>query len=1035
LKTSSRIPEIRQWQPEFNLFMPANHKSRQNILPVLRFKLTLLTISFAVGCGSLMPVRIIFAEDGIENCKIAPEDMNKRNAGKLFVQMKFKAGKLFVDRKNAKVVLSKLFCSTAKCRKTADGSLTLDDKSIAGIVARLNDSLAVMPYFDELATFSLSDYPKPEVPEPVSEDASDEEKAEYEKALKDYKDELIKRENLADKLRQAIAGLKETQALRAYSDDWKQYFKNDFEDDENDGLYENWRRVVEKSPTVRTAFNDLWKAVGDEEHEFFVLEQDLLFSGAFGPAPDDERIGIFYPARTLFGSFIILTTDLDFGAGTACLGLRDPLAGDQKNTDDPLAFSVEPESEAVFVKHALEEAGLVGSLWSQSEISAAVADFYKERGIDVNVLAEDNERRKIIVERPRLVFVQLPNLKDNPDELYKVLQRVLPRSTFDELARSDKTPDGKKHLRCSAASDSASASCRINLKRKSEPEDAESDPLVAKDDYIFFDDFLLGRISLALKEMDYGLVPQLLSGRQARNGFVEYSWVIFKNESRTEEEPTAPAPTATPVPGATPAPTPSPGASPSVTPNAPDQLFADLHSVFSGVNGKVLARYEKLPDASRVLEVRIENLGLPDRKNLDVVVNENFIGELKVERGTGKMQLRSFRGDRVPQVSPGAIIEIRQKEITLFSGVFGMIPNELKPGPFKETTTKFLYATLYKACPRDNNWFYAGVDFRPRQGTRLFGGYKCLAAGPGALGFKIGGFGEIFGSVNYYAKTPFLKIGAYKYDLALSVNGSTDFERNRVIDGLKTNERRTGGTLRAVLLPLFSPSSRAKAEIMFEANRQTVALQRNQTTVAKQNLTTLETGFRYFYRRDSGLRFTTLEVKPRVKFGLGLSADEKKFTVFGFDGHWRRDLNSFFVADLRGHAGFASRHTPIFEQPSFGGEETVRGFRRDDAVGRTLVSLQPEIWLRFRSFLRPSKPDKLMKILRDDFSLAFFYDVGAIYRTTNAFSGQKAGAGFGLRFDFMKQAVFKLDWAYGFGDGVNRRGRFYFTVELPENPF
>ena len=989
--------------------------------------LLIWTLAIQSGYGFSFPTRQFSEADEIPNCKVESSETNNPNQSKLLFQMEFKKGKLFADPKNAKAILSELFCKRAKCRKDAAGSLMLsDERLLKKILEKLNDSLLLMPYFDEIAAFPLLDYPKPEVPDEPSEDASDEEIANYNESVKAYEAELEKREKLANNLRKAIAELEATKVLREFGEPWNQYFKDDFQNNEKDGLFEKWRRAVEVSPAVRTAFNELWKAVEDPEHEFFVLERSGVLPEAFGPAPDDAILAPRYLSTNLRQSFLILTTDIDFGNGYACFGLRDPIGDYEENPKDPLNYSVEPQSEAVFVKTALREEGLAGSLWSQADIASAVADFYEARGIGVNVLAEDNGKRKIIVERSRLVFIQTPNLKE--DELYKVLQRVLPRNAFDELVQSSKVAGGKKRLHCEEPNSSKS-NCKIFLKRKSEPEDAKINPLDAEDSYIFFDEFLFGRLSIALKDIDYLLVSQPLQGLAARNGFIEYSWVIVKDQS-SPEEPSTSSPT--PAPTASPEETPSPSPAPS---GDNDRLFANLANQIDNVTGTVLARFQKLSDNSRELEISIENIKLPDSTELSVVINDGFNRRMVIKGGKSKLKLRSYRGDNVPALANGAEIAIRQKGITLFSGVFGTLSNELKPSPFEEATTQFLEATLYKVCPRNNNWFYGGIEFKPRQGTKFFGGYKCLKAGPGTFGFEAGGFGEMFGNISYSGKIPFLKIGSYRYDLALSVNGSTDFERNRVFDGIKTNERRTGGAIQAVLQGLFSPASRKKAEIMFEINRQTVALRREEGTIAKQNLTTFETGFRYFYRNDSGLRFTTAEFKPRVKFGLGVSSNEKKFTVFSFDGHLRRDLNAFFVADLRGRIDLASRNTPIFEQPSFGAENTVRGFRTDDVIGRTLLSLQPEIWLRFRSFIPSSSRNKFIKILRNDLSLAFFYDVGGIYRTSSSFAGKKSGTGLGLRFDFKKQAVFKLDWAYGFGDVMNRRSRFYFTVELPENPF
>jgi hemolysin activation/secretion protein len=125
--------------------------------------------------------------------------------------------------------------------------------------------------------------------------------------------------------------------------------------------------------------------------------------------------------------------------------------------------------------------------------------------------------------------------------------------------------------------------------------------------------------------------------------------------------------------------------------------------------------------------------------------------------------------------------------------------------------------------------------------------------------------------------------------------------------------------------------------------------------------------------------------------------------------HWESDLSGRFENVLG--------TPPLFELPSLGGADTVRGFRPDDAIGRRLWSLQSEIW----KAIPPLQPLKL----------AAFVDLGGAYQTTGSYPGLRAGPGTGLRLD-LRLAVLKLDWAYGFGDAATggSRGKFYFSVAL-----
>lgn len=357
----------------------------------------------------------------------------------------------------------------------------------------------------------------------------------------------------------------------------------------------------------------------------------------------------------------------------------------------------------------------------------------------------------------------------------------------------------------------------------------------------------------------------------------------------------------------------------------------------------------------------------------------------------------------------------------------------------------FLDETLYKVCPQNNNYFYGGLEYRPGQGIRGLGGYKCLKAGPGTAGFEAGADGAAIGNISYSGVVPFFGTGpggAFRRPLFLQVEGSSLYERNRLFGGLMTNERRTGAMLRAVL-PILTPAESTQFDVLAEARRQTVALIREKKTIDKLNLTTLELGARLFLDKRSAGRPSFLELSQRLKLGLGVAEQEPVFAIFTLNGVFHKEASQLFEFDVKGRASLASDRAPVFELPAFGGVETVRGFRQDDALGRRFWSVQPEVWLRARGLLAPDfdpatgGQTKLRQTLRDSLALAFFSDIGGVYRTFSSAAGRRYGPGLGIRFKYAKQATLRVDWAYGIGDGISGKGhgRFYFSFDLLENPF
>jgi hemolysin activation/secretion protein len=325
------------------------------------------------------------------------------------------------------------------------------------------------------------------------------------------------------------------------------------------------------------------------------------------------------------------------------------------------------------------------------------------------------------------------------------------------------------------------------------------------------------------------------------------------------------------------------------------------------------------------------------------------------------------------------------------------------------------------------------------------GGYKCFQAGPGKFGVRAGADGAALGGLSYSMTVPFFGTGPsrrFRRPLLLAFDSSSEYERGRNFSDLKTNERRAGASLRAVL-PLQSSADTDQFELLLEARRQTVSLIRNNITFDKQNLTTIDMGVRFFVDGRRKMRPSTLEFVSRLKVGWEGSAPSSGFSVFNASLAFHRELSDLFAVDLKAQMGLAGIRTPIFEQPSFGSVDTVRGFRADDAIGLRSWSTQPEIWLRGQGLIKTAidpatdEQNKLRQFLRESLALAVFYDVGGIYRTTNSISGARSGPGVGIRFTYKKQATLRFDWAHGVGDGVSGkgRGRFYFSFDIPENPF
>lgn len=330
------------------------------------------------------------------------------------------------------------------------------------------------------------------------------------------------------------------------------------------------------------------------------------------------------------------------------------------------------------------------------------------------------------------------------------------------------------------------------------------------------------------------------------------------------------------------------------------------------------------------------------------------------------------------------------------------------------------------------NYVGGGFEYRSGQGVRAIGIYQRdrLLFDNDGVSLKFGGQDEPLGSANYFAD--YVGFGKLHRRLMLQFTGSSELTANRLFGGVETDERRTGGLARAEL-ELFRDRGGNLLKFSFEAQHTTVELKQKEQTIGKQNLSTLDFGAFYLLQPDYERTYPRwARLEPRLRFGLGLAAGEPRFNAFFMSGNFHQKLPAFFELDFSGRVGLASRNTPLFELPSLGGADSVRGFRQDEAIGRRLWSLQNELWVPVPG--TTGSAGEFQRFLLRSVRLTAFADVGRAYQTSGAQPGMRFGPGTGLRFIF-NPVVIKLDWAYGLSSAAATTGRgrvsFGLTTNLP----
>src|SRR4030095_2453965 len=315
----------------------------------------------------------------------------------------------------------------------------------------------------------------------------------------------------------------------------------------------------------------------------------------------------------------------------------------------------------------------------------------------------------------------------------------------------------------------------------------------------------------------------------------------------------------------------------------------------------------------------------------------------------------------------------------------------------KDAETEF-DSTDKGAIPKDKKRYVGGgVEYEPGKGARFFGlgqlsRFPFLTDSINSLSAKGGGQGTAgpIGSFNYFSDYLFFSTLHRRVSLQLTI--SSDLDANRNSGGPPCDERRSLGFGRIEFEP-FRDWSGSLLRFYAEGRHETVSLQYVTDRVAKSNLTTMVVGGLYVVESSEVENPRRIRFQPLLRMGLGLAVAEPRYNKLVVTGNFHQMLPRRFEFDFNARFENASHDTPRFELPSFGGAEVVRGYRRDDGLGRSLWSAQNELWVPLP--VGDETSQGLEAMIREKVKLAPFFDVGGLYQTITTTPVVPRGAGTG----------------------------------------
>jgi hypothetical protein len=332
--------------------------------------------------------------------------------------------------------------------------------------------------------------------------------------------------------------------------------------------------------------------------------------------------------------------------------------------------------------------------------------------------------------------------------------------------------------------------------------------------------------------------------------------------------------------------------------------------------------------------------------------------------------------------------------------------------------------------PKPQYSIEGGFVWRPEQGFYLKGrgNERGLMRNSGGFSAEAGGadagpMGKLQWSSDY------VLFGKLQRRLQLDANGNTDIQSKRLIGGQLLDERRW--TAQAGFnLEWFHDRNGGDLSTSIQARWSSVILTAQDESTNRVDLAVLDiaAGYRWGDRRLLWGRGLTAEV--RISAAPGVFGRPRYTTATLAIGFVQR-MPHRFEYHTSAQYGQATRGTPVVELLSMGSEETVRGFRSDDALARRLAAWQNEIWIPLPMPAgKPYRPrGRVAGYIHDNILFAAFGDLGGAWQTASGIPGVRSGAGVGIRWRIQRLISLKLDYGFGFGPSPTL-GRFYLGADI-----
>ncbi len=291
---------------------------------------------------------------------------------------------------------------------------------------------------------------------------------------------------------------------------------------------------------------------------------------------------------------------------------------------------------------------------------------------------------------------------------------------------------------------------------------------------------------------------------------------------------------------------------------------------------------------------------------------------------------------------------------------------------------------------------------------------------------------QLAGAIRY--RLPYiLPASVTTWNLFADVKLYDEFVPDRLLEGVETDERRAGARVTMGLEPWVNQQGHSLrgslwvdryhvtfGQFQIPVNGGIAPRSANVPGGRLNDVNLLGIEMRYAFHHEFRAPRFWWELRPRAEVATKAWGGDTTFKRASGELRQHYAWSPGLELDMSWKGGIVDRDAPIFEEFALGGATSLRGFLRDDFLGRRFWSAQNDLWVPI-PFRAMAPGSSLMSALQRNLKTALIFDAGSVSYEETLDVRFARGVGLGLRWQAEgSPLVVRADAAWGYWRGERR---------------